>query len=282
MGPLNDSPPTWVWLSSSLVSSKRTLLSRFSQASLGTVIIWPSLWKRNRLIFLLSCTTFIMRKLMFWSLFVTLQTKHSQRMNVWPDLPRLRSSVSPDSPGVPPARWASAAQRGAPAELPQLRDAPPAAMPERQTVRITSFNHNPSKLDHLSPWILKCLNPYLQTEADITGVFLVLPPSRQLSHQIPSWFRGQCFHRGGVGGKSGEIFCMPHNKWPDTHLKHKDAFKCMKKTIYSLTKRRPCGVFLYSAFNISLCTTHSLCFSLHLASVRSAVLVRARMSDSAL
>lgn len=81
-----------------------------------------------------------------WSLSVTLQTKHSQRMNVWPDLLCLHSSVSPDSPGVPPARWASAAQRGAPAELPQLRDAPPAGMPERQTVQIKSFNHNHSKL----------------------------------------------------------------------------------------------------------------------------------------
>lgn len=95
--------------------------------------------------FLFSCSIFIMYKLMFWSLFVTLQTKHSQRMNVWPDLPCLRSSVSPDSPGVPPARWAFAAQRGAPAELLQLRDAPPAGMPERQTVQIKGFNHNPSK-----------------------------------------------------------------------------------------------------------------------------------------
>lgn len=88
--------------------------------------------------FLFSCIIFIMCKLMFWSLFVTLQNEA--------DLLCLRSSVSPDSPGVPPACWASAAQRGAPAELPQLRDAPPAGTPERQTVHIKSFNHNPSKL----------------------------------------------------------------------------------------------------------------------------------------
>lgn len=96
--------------------------------------------------FLFSCIIVIMCKFMFGSLFVTLQTKHSQRMNVWPDLLCLRSSVSPGSPGVPPARWASAAHRGAPAELPQLRDAPPAGMPERQTVPIKSFDHNPSKV----------------------------------------------------------------------------------------------------------------------------------------
>lgn len=36
--------PTCVWLSSSLVSSKRTLLIRFSQLSLDMVMTCPSSW----------------------------------------------------------------------------------------------------------------------------------------------------------------------------------------------------------------------------------------------